>query len=77
MTLVDPLNYRPEMPCCEVRYGQATEHKYGPWVRHEEGGIKILTRGARPGHVEHFSREWQERTCEKCGFIQTSPVTAT
>jgi len=49
-------------------------HEWGSWESKEEGGFIIYTRGARVGHLEPFSRRWQERKCAECGFVDASAI---
>lgn len=54
--------------------GRGPEHDYNQWEPHEEGGFIIYTRGDRMGHLEPFSRRWQERRCKECGFVDASAI---
>jgi hypothetical protein len=57
--------------CGTGPYGEPN-HKFSKWEQHEEGGYMIVTRGKRVGHVEQFSREWQTRICEQCGYVDST-----
>jgi hypothetical protein len=54
--------------------GRPAEHSFESWEAREEGGFIIYTRGARVGHLEPFSRRWQERKCKECGFVDASAM---
>lgn len=56
-------------------YGGGGEviHEWQSWEQRNEAGYIIYTQGARTGHLEPFTRNWQERKCQDCGLIERHP----